>query len=286
MTSFSTTDAGIDRKSLKQPDSLSVVLKGFFDNLFKHYRGAAILIGALFILGLIGAFAVNHWDSRTEAGKTALFLAQKSLETELKAIADSSTVPADAMKLSAAKAKNTIGKDQVTDTAAEKAAAAAASAAAIEAATYKKLDVDAQFPETLKKLKALEQDYGKTRPAFDARLKLGDLYFQHGAFDKALPWYKKAAETAPGHFEKTLALSSLAYLNENAGKLNEAIQSYQQAIDIGEVSLKGDLLLGLARCYEAIHDSAKARSIYDKIITDLPNSEFAKSAELYKGMLE
>ena len=105
------------------------------------------------------------------------------------------------------------------------------------------------------------------------------------AFEKAQPWYQKAADTAKGKFEKSLSLSALGYSFENLGKHANAIESFQKALDLGENSLKGDLLLALARCYGSIHDVAKARSTYDRVLSDLPNTEYAKNAELYKNQL-
>ena len=108
----------------------------------------------------------------------------------------------------------------------------------------------------------------------------------HGEFTKALPWYEKASDSAPDSFEKALAFSSLGYVHESLGKPTEALQSFQKALNLGEGSLKGDLLMGVARSYEAVHDSANARSTYDKILTELPNTEYAKSAELFKDQLQ
>jgi tetratricopeptide (TPR) repeat protein len=117
-------------------------------------------------------------------------------------------------------------------------------------------------------------------------MKLGTLYFDHGDFAKALPWFEKAAQSASGSFERALALSSVAYTQENLGKPSDAVQTYQKALNLGEGGLKGDLLLGMARSYEALQDTAKARSSYDQILKDLPGTEYAKSAELYKGWLQ
>ena len=147
------------------------------------------------------------------------------------------------------------------------------------------MDVDTHYPEAVKKLKAVDQDFTKTRPAFEARLKLGNLYFNHGNFEKALPWFQKAVDTAPAKLEKALALSAVGYTYENLGKGNTAIQSFQKAIDLGESSVKGELLIAIARCYEEIHDTAKARSTYDQILSELPNTEYAKNAEVYKSQL-
>ena len=155
-----------------------------------------------------------------------------------------------------------------------------------ESLTFKKMDVDRKLTESIEKIKRIDSEFSKTRAAFEARLKLGSLYFDHGEFDKAIAWYKKALDSAPNTFEKSIVLSSLGYAYENSGKPAEALQAFQKALPLGERSLKGDLLLGVARNQEALHDLVKARSTYDQILTELPNTEYAKSAEIFKDQLQ
>ena len=140
-------------------------------------------------------------------------------------------------------------------------------------------------PETIKKLLDLDRDFRRSRAAFDARLKLGDLYYNHGDSVKALIWFQKAAETSPRAFEKVFALSSVGYAQENQGKYPEAITAFQTALDMGEPAMRADLLLSLARCNEATHDLAKARSLYDQVLVEFPNSENSQLAELFKSQL-
>jgi len=60
---------------------------------------------------------------------------------------------------------------------------------------------------------------------------------------------------------------------------------FAKALELGEGSLKGDLLMAIARCQETLHDSSKARSIYDRILSELPNTEYAKAADINKAQL-
>ena len=154
-----------------------------------------------------------------------------------------------------------------------------------KSAGTKKVDVDTHFAESLAQLKKVENDFPRTRPAYEARLRLGNLYFNHSHYEKALPWFEKATQTAPTKLEKALALSAVGYSYENLKKGNAAIQTFQKAIDLGETSIKGELLMAIARCYEAVQDPTKARSTYDQVLSELPNTEYAKSAEVYKSQL-
>ena len=56
-------------------------------------------------------------------------------------------------------------------------------------ASHKKLNVDQQLGGSVKKLKAIQEAYPGTRASYEASLSLGDLYFNHGEFAKATPWY-------------------------------------------------------------------------------------------------
>jgi len=272
---------------MKRPDGFLASLHEFFDYVANNANVFLAGVASLLVIGLIVAFFTNRSGARSEVASNALYLAEKELNTEIKSLADSSK-PA-AAKASATHARVKAGKEGVEAAEADKKATLALenalAAEAQEKVRYQKMDVDAKLPRAVQKLKEVEQTYAGTRPAFEAHLKLGDLYYDHGNYAKSLPWFQKAIEAAPGKLEKALALSSLAYTYENLSQHLEAIQTYQKANSLGQPSVKGDLLLGIARCYEALHDSAKARSTYDQILTELPNSEFSKSAELYKNQL-
>lgn len=249
----------VSRKSLKQPDSFYRLLTEFFQNITQNSRAVILGVAVLLALGVGVGFYLNHSESHAAAGQNSLFWADKAYEKELKALE-----PSDKSK----KESGSVAK------------------AVVSPSIEKSVDVEQKFPETLKKLLQTEKDFSRTRAGFEARLKLGDLYYHYNQYNKALPWYQKAVDSAPANFEKAVALASLGYTYENLGNSSEAIQTYQKALNLGEGSLKGDLLLGVARGHEAAHDNAKARSIYDQILADLPNTEFAKSAEIYKAQLQ
>lgn len=149
---------------------------------------------------------------------------------------------------------------------------------------YQKIPVDAHFTKSIPLLKQVEASFRSTPAAYGARMKLGQIYFEHSAYEQALPWFQKAVEGAKG-WDKAIALASLAYTYENMGQAAEAIQAYQKALNLGGVGMKGDLLLGVARCYMASRDVTQARNTYDQILKDLPNTDTARSAEFYKSQL-
>ncbi len=225
---------------------------------------------AAVVVAVIGvaSFVMSRNDSKSEAARSALFLAEKSLETETKALTPAPPAPAPVTK-------DAKGKE-----------AKAPPPAPVEDVTFKRLDVDAKFPDSIKKLNGVIADFAGTRSAFDARMQLGELYFNHGEATKALPVFQAAVENAPNALEKSLALSAVASTLENQSQFKEAREAYEKAINLGEASVKGDLLLGVARTSVSLKDTAKAKQTYDQILTQLPNTETSRNAEALKAQLE
>ena len=243
----------IDRKSLKKQDTFTTTITAFFKQLSSQVGLIFVALGLALALGVGVSLYLNHAEAVSNNARNELFLAETAIEKELKGLEGTKT----------------------SDPSGTQA----------ESLNYKKLDVDSSFPEGISHFKKIELNFPKTRSAFEAQLKLGNLYFRHGDALKAIPWLEKATQSAPRNIERAFAFSALGYANENLGKNKEAIQAFEKAVNMGEVTLKGDLLLSIARNYEALHDTSKARSTYEKILADFPNSEFSKTAELYKNQL-
>lgn len=226
-----------------------------------------LLLSVVIAIVLVGG-GIGVWNSQRNAteekARSAFYLAQKAFEKELKAAAG--TPPADAGAEAKKKSPN---PPEPT-----------------ESISFKKLDVDATFPDTVKQIQALVQQHAGTRAAYEAQLQLGGLYLEHANAEKAVPWFEKAVKSAPNPYEKTVALSAQAHALEDLGRHQDALQAYQSALEFGEAQFKGQLLLAMARMHELLKDTAKARSTYDQIITQFPATEFAKAAEAGKSRLD
>jgi tetratricopeptide (TPR) repeat protein len=265
MTSSSNND--INRKDLKQPDQFTNIVRRFFIEMAKHSRAMLIALGVVFIIGVVGALFLQQRETNGIKASGALFVARQSLEKQLLNIAETS-----------APDKNQ-DKDKSKDKGKEEKPS-------IDSIAHKKLDVDAVLADSVAKIKSVAKDYSGTRAAFDAQIMLGDLYFNHGQPEKSVAWYKEAVNQATGSFDKMLSLYSLGYAYENTAKYQDAVQAYDRAINLGDFGLKGDLLLGIGRCYEATRDLAKARSTYDQVIAQFPTSTYSKTAEFAKSRIE
>ncbi len=234
-----------------------------FGSILKNSRQIVIVLVVL--LAAVAGFSIlmSSRGAKADAGRNALFLAEKALETEMKALLPATPAP----------------------TAADPKKAKTPPAPEADP-SFLKLDVDAKFPEALKKFRAVAADFSGTRSAFDAEMAVGGLYYNHGSPEKALGSYERAATVAPSTFEKSLALSSIGYSHENAGQLKEAQDAYDKALNLGEAGLKGDLLMAKARVLELQKDANQAKATYDQVISQLPNSNYAKYAEIFKSRLE
>ncbi|MDR3607683.1 MAG: hypothetical protein P4M08_09915 [Oligoflexia bacterium] len=197
-------------------------------DLHSLFRKPGFIVGAAAIImvatGAVVA-GISIQESHTSAANDLLFQARKSLETESQALTQE-------LKPSAA------AKQEKADVA----------AAAASAANYAKIDVAAKFPETLKKFTTITETYPSTRAAFEARLAIGSLFFDHGDSTHALEWFQKAATNAPKSSDRAAALQSEGYAYENLGKPADALQAYKKALDQGDANIQADLQKAIARC--------------------------------------
>jgi len=150
---------------------------------------------------------------------------------------------------------------------------------------YKKVDVDQTFPKTVAALKAVVQNHPGSLAAFQAEMMYGNINMDHGAADRAIAHYDTAAKSAPDSLEKMSALFALAEAQESAGHCAEAVSAIDLALLTGVATLKGDLLVTQARCYETLKDNTKAKAVYDRIVMELPNTPFSHIAEMQRAKL-
>ena len=263
--SSSSTYSGPD--STRGTDEFTRDVNGL-DLLAKRSKLLMALAGLVLILVAVFAFIASQNEQKSDAGRSALYLAEKSLDTQLETIA----------KASAPAASVTTAKD-----AKDKKATPPVTAETIQ---FQKFDVDTQLADSISKLKSVATEYSTTRPGFDAMLILGKTYLNHGNAAAAAEWFRKSAAHAPTALDRALALESVGYAHENEGKYKEALDAFDESLNVGEAALKGDLLLSKARVYESMKNPAQAKATYDLVLGQFPNSEYSKLAELFKARLK
>jgi tetratricopeptide (TPR) repeat protein len=143
-------------------------------------------------------------------------------------------------------------------------------------------EIDLRFAEAITLFKDIYIQFKKTRPAFDACLKLGKLYLDEFQFVLATEWYEKALKIAPNRTEKAWVFFSLAYAHEGVENFSESVRFLNQALDLGEESLRGEMLVALFRNYRLLKDQKQAKIIYEKITGEFRGSEYAKMVSAFE----
>jgi TolA-binding protein len=247
----------------KGSDEFTSNVSEFFDAIAQRWQWVVAFALLVVLACAATVFVMNKKEEKVDQGRNALFLAQKSIDEQMKKISEALV---SANKTDIVDKKT--GKAPMVDP---------------EAAAFEQFDVDAKLGPQVKMLESVAADYPHTRPSYEAMMLLGKLYLDHGNPSSAATWFQKSTQTAPVALDRALAWSSVGYANENAMKYKEAIDAFDHALGEGEGTIKGDLLMGKARSFEALHDSAQAKGVYDQIISQLPGTEYAKNAEAFKA---
>ena len=121
--------------------------------------------------------------------------------------------------------------------------------------------------------------YGGTTPARAAALILA----ARGGKGTAADSFERAARDA--RFEVAAAAEiDAARLLASQGKITEAVERLKRAVESPEATVPKDaLLFALAQIYEGSGASSDARSIYQRIVNDYPNSPYRADARQRSG---
>jgi tetratricopeptide (TPR) repeat protein len=123
-----------------------------------------------------------------------------------------------------------------------------------------------KFEEAERAYQGLFDKFNGSRAAFEGRLQLGDIWMDSGNYDKAIQHYQAALESASDAFSRLLSHYTLGVAKESAGKLQEAVAEYEQALQAqGSDFLRPEILMAQARCYEALQQPAKAIELYKTV---------------------
>lgn len=250
---------------MRRPDEFFRVTKKFFAELSRHTKGLVALLVGVVIVSAGTGFYTNFKNQKAIEGQDALYRAKKSLETQY---SDWAKAEAPAVTPSLPNAKSALPSKAPKDWSREL------------------FDVDAKLVTTVTQLKSISEKYAGVRAGYESALLLGDLYLDHGDAAKALPWYKMAFSRAPRGYERAATGYTLGVTHENLGQMKEALEAYQSAMSSGESALKPELLLAVARSYEAAGDATKAKNSYDEVLQSFPATEYAKAAEIGKSRLK
>jgi Tfp pilus assembly protein PilF len=146
------------------------------------------------------------------------------------------------------------------------------------------LDVDTKFTKTVSELNGLLS--AKTvskRTLFEANVKLGTLYLDHGQAEKGAAVLKNGVQFAKSDFQKGSQLYLIGVAEERANQFKDALAAYQDGLTENVDALKGDMLLGMVRMSLKLGDKEKAKLYEEKMNKEVPGS---KSAEIASSLIK
>jgi len=130
-----------------------------------------------------------------------------------------------------------------------------------------------KYEEAAKAFREVVDGYGGTEHAALARLQEANALLQAGRPAEAAVAYERFLDAgAPADYLRQLAQTRLAYTAEARGESAAALAAYAAATDTAEL-FAGDALLGEARAAEALGDTAKARTLYERYLEKYPASD-------------
>jgi len=252
LTRASGSGQRLSRKVLKSPDEFLSILRKLFSRLVDEGRIAIFLaLGALVALaGIVSVIQYRKGEAKDAA--EALYVADSSARKVLEKFAPQA------------------GPD---------------GAAPVAESAGPQGPVDETFSDAIAKYKVVSEKYGSTFPGFQARLRLGNLYYDHKEYAQAAQWFEQALDNAPARMEKVFVLKNLGHAYENQSKFSDAISAYDKALNLGDVGVKGELLLNQARSWMGAGDPEKARAALERVTSEMSGTPYAQTAEELKRQL-
>lgn len=119
--------------------------------------------------------------------------------------------------------------------------------------------------------------HANTESAFEAWVKLGDIYNENAMYEKAEGYYFQAFGTTSVESKKTAAKYSLAFTYENRKNTDKAISSLNDVLSSTFKAVHEDATLALARNYEKMGKADKAKELYAQFKPKFPEFAFPEN---------
>jgi tetratricopeptide (TPR) repeat protein len=149
-------------------------------------------------------------------------------------------------------------------------------------ATGQKVFKDAaeRTAELKKELKALATDSPSSTPGQAAALLMLGMEGSNAASGTTLDAVKSFAQKGSGSVASGIAAVSLLDAEAAAGRTKDAIETAKRYLDSTDSPLPKDVLIfTLARLYEKAGQNADAKTYYQRVVTDFPDSSFRGDAQ-------
>lgn len=140
-------------------------------------------------------------------------------------------------------------------------------------------------PEMIEKLQHLQEHAEKEPENLDARIQLGNAYYDMGRFDAAIRWYEEALRIDPENVNVNTDLATAYLYTGNPGK---GIELYKKSLALDPKHPQTLLNLGVA--YFAVGSFAEAIQYWQTLVDahpDYPNiDEVRKQIEVAKSQMK
>ena len=131
---------------------------------------------------------------------------------------------------------------------------------------------DGSIETALERFQTISRKYGGTSSGVLSLFYAGNCYYALQDYDEAIARYERFLKAAPRDTHlRILAYDSLGYCFEEKGEYEKAIEYFEKTIDpapgLGETAF-----LNLARCYEALEDAENSLKYYQRVMLEYPQS--------------
>ncbi|HMA66770.1 MAG TPA: tetratricopeptide repeat protein [Desulfosalsimonadaceae bacterium] len=139
---------------------------------------------------------------------------------------------------------------------------------------------DEQYGRIQARLQKIVEQYGSTSAGKASMLKYADLSYQQGDYETAITMYQRALEAYkddPGFY--TLVMNGLAYCYEAKENYAKAASCFRRIVEKQSAVMKDQALFNLGRMYAKTGETEKRRQVYERLASEHPDSMYARLAE-------
>lgn len=139
---------------------------------------------------------------------------------------------------------------------------------------------ETSYEELKPAFKEIVEKYGSTDAAKAALLKYAELSYQTGDYETAIDMYQEALDAyGKDQALRALILNGLAYAYEEKQDYDQALQYFNRIVKNGSGAMKAQALFNLGRIYGKAGQPDKQREVYERLVSDYPDSMYFQLAK-------
>ncbi len=143
------------------------------------------------------------------------------------------------------------------------------------------------YQEAMDEIERIQGEYPHTDAGQLAQLQMGQGFLKLKQYDRAVETYRKFLDSNSGErLYRLFALHNLGYAYEGQGDYQNALDSFQGLVDMGESFLQPWGYLNIGRCYEKLGKREDALDNYRMFLERFPDSTMTPMVKHKIGVLE